>query len=791
MKHSRLRIFLISAYQSLRFNTQISLLFVVFILNFSFISILKIQAAATNALKLTISIPKSIEPITLQNDAAYIVSDWIAPQTNLPIPPIDQWNHEKRVKVRNNLAGRPGSRISDTFFSENLYVIREVWISADNEAMAIRQKVGNRGLSSIFLKALIPLFCKGQQSLLIANEQNAHSWDVLIQQRLKNGRPQTIQPSGNNTYEIDQFALFRSRTLLNHPVLLIGYLSQTGHCARMWLQFDSTHNGTQLNQFATECEFDGVLVPSGGERTSQWVFIKLGRDPNELIADYADRVGVYHGVKVPPKDGPSVFCTWYFHGYHYNEAFFHQDLAALKAEHLPFDVFLIDECWSLGKWGDFEAIESWPSGMKDAADRIRALGYRPGIWSCPFLVDFDAKLAKTHPEWLLKDAQGERITFLMNQIEHWVLDLTYPGVCDFLEETYRKLAADWGYEYFKFDFMRAVFLEKGQKFFDPTATRLEAYRRGLAAIRRGTGPDAYLAVCGGHYGGSLGIANSQRSGSDVVSIWRSAEIPKFRQNLLRTWMSRLWHVDPDAMMVRQRQERFHPDKELSLGLLTDDEARTVALNQYLGGGLITFCEFLPELGADRKALYRHVIPSINSASIPLDIFDPLCPSRLLTRVEPSCSKLEPWITISIVNWTDESRSEAIDLNENICQHLTQNRYLIFEFFSQKVLGIFNPGERVDLGLLDPHTSKLLRIAPWNGQQSVLAGTNLHFSGGGIEISDWHEEGLRIQGRLQTLWKYPVTVIAAFPKNEQPGYLVKSITVEPGQTQFWIEDSVAE
>jgi alpha-galactosidase len=102
--------------------------------------------------------------------------------------------------------------------------------------------------------------------------------------------------------------------------------------------------------------------------------------------------------------------------------------------------------------------------------------------------------------------------------------------------------------------MRAVFLEGDYQFFNPHINRLEAYRMGLEAIRRGVGDDAYISVCGGHFGGSIGIADSQRSGSDVVSFWDPNEIPKYRQNMLRTWMNRLWHVDPDAMMVRRNEK---------------------------------------------------------------------------------------------------------------------------------------------------------------------------------------------------------------------------------------------
>jgi hypothetical protein len=770
----------------MRSKNQIIFFLFALILGFSFLFCSLIQIAHAKSSKLNITIPKSTDPILINGMDYSIISSWIAPQTKPAVTHKDFWKFENRDENRKALAGRAGSLISDQFSADNLSIIREVWISAGCEAIAIRQKVWNRSAKPVYLKALVPLYCEGKQSLVISNEQNAKNWDVLIQQRLKNGRPQTILPSESTEFEIDHFVLFHKRNQTKTPVLLIGFLSQMGHCARMWLQFDNNNGTTHLKHFMTECEFDGVLVPPGGERTSQWVFINMGINPNKLVADFADRVGVYHGIKEPPKDAPSVFCTWYFHGADYSEEYFHADLAALKSDHLPFDVFLIDESWSVNRWGDFVPIESWSSGMEDAADRIRSLGYKPGIWSCPYLVDFNSNLAKTHPEWLLKDAAGDRIIFFMNNIDHWVLDLTFPGVCDFLEESYRKLSADWGYEYFKFDFMRAVFLEKGQKFYDPKVTRLEAYRMGLEAIRRGTGPDAYISVCGGHYGGSLGLANSQRSGSDVVSIWRSKEIPKFRQNILRTWMSRLWHVDPDAMMVRKRENRFHPDKELSLGLLTNNEANTIALNQYIAGGLITFTEFMPELDAERKSLYRQVIPSINSSSVPLDIFDPLCPSILLTCVNPLCRDLDPWVTVSVINWTDENKEMSVQLSPEILESLYGNQVLVFEFFEQEVLGIFKIGGVINLGKVEPHTSRLLRIAPWDGLKPMLAGTDLHFSGGGVEMTSWKILDRRVEGQIDTQWRYPVKVTVAFPAENKAGFIWKFVIIEPGQQNFWID-----
>jgi hypothetical protein len=267
-----------------------------------------------------------------------------------------------------------------------------------------------------------------------------------------------------------------------------------------------------------------------------------------------------------------------------------------------------------------------------------------------------------------------------------------------------------------------------------------------------------------------------------LSIWRSSEIPKFRQNLLRTYMSRLWHVDPDAMMVRRNTVKIHPDSDLSLGLLTDSEAQTVALNQYLGGGLVCFTEPLAKLDEDRRALYRHVIPSVSSRSVPLDLFEPLCPAIMLTRIVPECRDLEPWITVSFVNWTDAEKTGSLRLDDDVVGSLNSREYLVFDFWKQEVLGVFTSGSSIELGPLSPHANRLLRIAPWTGRTAALAGTDLHFSGGGVEIEDWAAGTDRARGRVKTDWTYPVTVTVAFPDLEK-GFVVMKARVDPQQPSF--------
>ena len=726
-----------------------------------------------------IEIPAATKQLVLASEFIYVASDWTLPQTRPAAGKVGCWVHRNRTERPLKLAGCQGRLIADTFGALGMELVRDVWVAETADAVAIRQKLRNRGVGTIRLDALLPLRCEGPKGLLLAGRE-AEDWEVLAQKRFKGSLPTSLHPgveaTGSQTkqIEIDPFCLLRPRSKAKAPVLLAGYISQLGHCARLLLQFKTDAGHTQLDSFTAECEFDGVVLPPGGERTSQWLLLIAGSDPHELIADFADRMGKYHGVRNPPKSAPTVPCSWYFYYRNFGEKEFSQTIEYLRKDRVPFDVFLIDDSWDR-TWGNWLGNEKWPSGMKAAADKIHALGYRPGIWTCPFVVHPGSLLATGHPEWMLRLEDGTPYTY-GGARPNYILDPTYPGVCQYLEDTYRRLTYDWGFTYHKLDFMQNVVTNKNVRFYDQTATRLQAYRRGLEAIRRGTGPDAYISVCGGHYGGSIGIANSQRSGSDMRAYWCARTLKTFKQNILRTWMSRLWHVDPDAFMARRPTDTGNRR-------LTDDEIRTCAINQYIGGGMVTLPFVFAELDDYTRSLYRHIIPSINSSSLPLDLFDPVCPSKLLTRVTPRCKDLDPWVTLAVVNWTDKPKPTTVTLSKKVVESMENSKFLVFDFFSQKALGIFESGAKIDLGKQSPHATCLLRITPWSGQKPVLAGTDLHFSGGGVEIASWQSRAEEVAGRVETKWNYSVRVTAAFPAGN--GYVLSTAVVEPGHNTFRI------
>ena len=386
----------------------------------------------------------------------------------------------------------------------------------------------------------------------------------------------------------------------------------------------------------------------------------------------------------------------------------------------------------------------------------------PGIWTCPVLTEARTRVRHAHPEWLLRNRDGGLITFPMDGMGNPVLDPTVPEVADFIESIYRWLRQEMGFTYFKLDFMRAVG-EPGGVFADPTRNRAQAFRLALEAVRRGAGEDAYINVCGGFYGPSLGLADAQRSGSDVKSIWPEPPAGEeaegygpftIKQNALRYWMNQLWDNDPDALMVRRRPTPAR-DERLSLGLLNEDEALTCVLNQYLGGGLVCFTENLAEVDDDRLFLLRHCAPSVGAAALPRDLLQsPRFPAVFDTEVTPSAVGLDPWHTVSIVNWHDEPRTFELTLDHQLLGAFADSsRTFQVSAFSAGWHRVAAPGDVIEVGPVPPHGCAVVKVQVNRPDQPQLVRTDGHFSMGGSELSRWSPTADGVD--LQVEWAWPV------------------------------------
>ncbi len=349
-------------------------------------------------------------------------------------------------------------------------------------------------------------------------------------------------------------------------------------------------------------------VAPGETQPTETVRLALGDDPQRLLEEHAEA----HGRAAEARVGARFragWCTWYHFFHEVNEADVLRNLEALAAarDEIPVSVVQIDDGYqrAIGDW--LETNAKFPRGIAPLAAEIRAAGFEAGLWTAPFCVVRESALFDAHPEWLLRDADG-----LFRGLLHpvwsadaavYVLDASLDPVCDHLESLFRELV-DMGFTYQKLDFLYSQAMRAEGA--DPSVSRAARLRRGLEAVRRGCGADAFLLGCGCPLGPAVGIVDGMRIGPDVAPSWESdapiripglgptepATYNAVRNVLNRMWMHRrLWQNDPDCLMARS------DDTSLSA-----DEAGTLAAAVAASGGMAIFSDDLPELSAESRAL---------------------------------------------------------------------------------------------------------------------------------------------------------------------------------------------
>ena len=301
---------------------------------------------------------------------------------------------------------------------------------------------------------------------------------------------------------------------------------------------------------------EGRTLAPGAHWQSEALICLEGPDREALLATLAQHIAAEHGSlvgEVPTR--PSGWCSWYHYYANVSAADIRENLA-VRAERFPALRYVqIDDGYQarMGDW--LTPSAKFEEGVAALAGEIRAAGCEPALWVAPFIAEPGSQVFQQHPDWFVKGEDGlplpsERVTYGGWRCTPWyVLDGTHPEVQTHLEQVFRTLRTQWGIHYFKLDanFWGAI---HGGRFHDPAATRVEAYRRGMAAILRGAGEGAFLLGCNAPLWPSLGLVHGMRVSDDV-----ERQGPRFRQiareAFCRAWQhERLWVLDPDCVCLR-------------------------------------------------------------------------------------------------------------------------------------------------------------------------------------------------------------------------------------------------
>jgi alpha-galactosidase len=329
---------------------------------------------------------------------------------------------------------------------------------------------------------------------------------------------------------------------------------------------------------------DGLTLKPGVRWKLEELMVASGPDHNAMLSRLAERIETHHPRLQSPKL-PTGWCSWYCFGPRVTGKNVLDNLSVIRKKLPQLRYIQIDDGYQpwMGDW--LETGKAFGGDVRDMLKRIRDEGFEPAIWVAPFVASPQSKLFKEHPEWFVKNDLGKplnssKVTFGGWRLGPWyILDGTHPGAQRFLEKLFRTMREKWACTYFKLDANAWGAMPFG-KLHDPEASHVEAYRRGMAAVRRGAG-SAFLLGCNHPLWPSLGEIHGSRSSMDVQRRW-SNFTRIGRENLLRNWQNnRLWWNDPDCVVLTGRlkpnEYQFHTSLIYATGgmMLSGDDLTKV------------------------------------------------------------------------------------------------------------------------------------------------------------------------------------------------------------------------
>ncbi len=358
----------------------------------------------------------------------------------------------------------------------------------------------------------------------------------------------------------------------------------------------------------------------------------------DALAMLGDRIAKNH-PPIRPAQPPTGWCSWYCFGPRVTSKQVLDNLDFIAKEVPALKYVQIDDGYqpAMGDW--LETGKAFGGDVQGVLKAIRAKGFEPAIWVAPFIAQRESNLYQQHKDWFIKDNSGNplgssQVTFGGWRNAPWfALDGTNPAVQQHLENLFRTMRKEWGCTYFKLDanFWGAM---HGGHFHDEKATRIEAYRRGMEAIRKGAG-DAFLLGCNHPIWPSFGLIHGSRSSGDISRRWQIFA-GTARENLRRNWQNgKLWWNDPDCVLLT--------------GDLPENEFYFHATAIYATGGMLLSGDDLTKIPAPRLAMLRKLLPPTGVPAVFED-----------ASLKVGTIKLKDKQVYCIFNWGETPQSVTLD-----------------------------------------------------------------------------------------------------------------------------------
>lgn len=544
------------------------------------------------------------------------------------------------------------------------------------------------------------------------------------------GTPVTRKPSH---FSSDMFA-----AVLDHQAqcgLIAGFLSQKEQFGSLEARL---HPQPELKVWANCDQIDLLPRSSLESDWSVWQFFDTASP--QPFESYLQAVARENKVR-PRMKTPVGWCSWYYYFQDISPSVLQKNLKAVASlkQTLPLDFFQIDDGFEqdVGSWLKFNSRFS--DGVMPLANEIRQKELIPGLWLAPFILEHKSKLARQHPDWLLRKETGRAVNsgFVWNWLGK-ALDLTNPDVQAYVRHVIRTAVHEWGFPYLKLDFLYAAALPG--RHHNPTLTRAQILRQALEIIREEAGEDCTLLGCGVPIGSGIGIFDLMRISADVAPAWdpefaglksifrNEPNMPSAR-NAIRNILTRanldphIWVNDPDCLLVRD-------DSKLSL-----PEVASLATAISITGGAFLISDDMTQLNPERLQIAANLLPVLPPNPRVIDLFEQHMPAKIGHHLSNAQGD---WQLIALFNWQDQ----AADLTFNLSDFgLTTGEFLMREYWTGETALLTDTYQFENV---PAHGVRLIALRDYLA--ITYLGSDLHLSQG-IELKDWQMSPSSLEFRL--------------------------------------------
>ena len=540
----------------------------------------------------------------------------------------------------------------------------------------------------------------------------------------------------------------------------------------------------------TAISFSDRTVMERNPQNPDVLDVKIPVPGNTLIRTFPDYFTKTLGVPfyVPFDDShfrtaPVVWNSWtaYYSQVREQDIVSNADWIAAHLKPYGFQYVVLDEGYdggnntgeSVGKnhlWiGQWDQAK-FPHGPQWLANHIRSEGLKPGLWIVP---NAYAGAVGEHPDWYLRDKQGQ----IIRDYDTPALDSTNPEVLNFLKKLFTTLD-QWGFEYYKFDGEHAVpqYVPAVDRnaLFDKSISPLVAYRNRLKLIRETIGPERFIEGCpAGTPLNGIGYFDSYFNGEDLYDSWEgmrhlftSINANGFLNHIAVYVMpGEGIDVEPPLTVEQAEQKRNSSFTGLPRRVpmsrfgFTLPEVRTLVTYLALTGVVYSVASVMPELPEERVRFLKMTLPTL--PIIPLDLFSRGADARLNTFKNMSSDEhihnyLEVldlkvsasagvYDVVGLTNWHSGPATRTISLVDKLGLN-PGSSYVAFDFWAQKLYGVFKDRMRVDI---EPHDTRVFLIHPVLNRPQLI-GISRHITGAySLPTLTWDGSKNRLAGTSET------------------------------------------